>query len=167
MQAKYKSFLKESLVVLVMILAVSFLVNLYKTRNIEKGPAPQLAATTISGMPINLTESHKPVLVHFWASWCPVCALEYGTIQSISEDYNVISIAMNSGDAEALKKTVQEKQMTYPVVADEEGLIAKNWSVSGVPSSFIVAPNGNIEFIETGYTSELGLRARLWWTETN
>ena len=167
MPSKYKSFLKESLILLVLILVVSVAVNLYKTWNIEKGPAPHFEETTITGMPVNLAKTDKPVLVHFWASWCPICSLEHGSIQSISEDYNVISIAMDSGDENQLQQFMREKQMNYPVIADEDGRVARNWSVTGVPSSFIVAPDGEIKFIEVGYTTELGLRARLWWSGLN
>lgn len=163
MQLNIGRFLKEVVILLLMVIVVSVAVNLYKTRNLAKGPAPELQTTTIADMPVNLAKTEKPVLVHFWATWCPVCRLEHGSIESIAEDYNVITIALNSGDAQELKQFMQSEQLQFPVVADEDGEISASWAVKGVPSSFIVAPDGEIAFVEVGYTSEIGLRTRLWW----
>ena len=58
---------------------------------------------------------------------------------------------------------MQKEGLNFTVIADEYGEIAKQWSVKGVPASFIIAADGNIRFVEVGYTTELGLRARLWW----
>lgn len=163
MQLNLSRFLKEVLILLLMVILVSVAVNLYKTKDLVKGLAPDLQTTTITGMPVNLTETEKPVLVHFWATWCPICTLEHGSIESIAKDYNVITVALSSGDAIELKEFMQSEQLQFPVVADEHGEISASWSVKGVPSSFIVAPGGQIAFIEVGYTSEIGLRSRLWW----
>ena len=74
---------------------------------------------------------------------------------------------MNSGNEDEIRKYMQEKQLDYQVVADEDGEIASRWSVTGVPSSFILTPDGKINFVEVGYTSEIGLRTRLWWSGLN
>ena len=163
MQLNLGRFLKEVLILLLMVTLVSVVVNLYKTKDLVKGPAPDLQTTTITGMPVNLAETEKPVLIHFWATWCPICTLEHDSIESIARDYNVITIALNSGDVPELKQFMQDEQLQFPVVADVEGDIAASWSVKGVPSSFIISPGGQIAFIEVGYTSEIGLRSRLWW----
>jgi len=163
MQLNTGRFLKEVVILLLMVIVVSVAVNLYKTRNIVKGQAPELQTSTIADMPVNLAKTEKPVLVHFWATWCPICTLEHGSIESIAKDYNVITIALNSGDALELKQFMHNEQLQFPVVADEDGEISTSWAVKGVPSSFIIAPDGEIAFVEVGYTSEIGLRARLWW----
>jgi hypothetical protein len=38
--------------------------------------------------------------------------------------------------------------------------------VKGVPLHLVVDGAGRIRFVETGYTTPWGLRARLWWAET-
>jgi peroxiredoxin len=118
---------------------------------------------TIEGKPVMAQPEGEPMLVHFWATWCPICALENSSIQSISEDYHVVTIAMQSGNEDELKRFMQQEGLSFPVIADEYGEISKQWSVRGVPASFIISPDGEIRFIEVGYTSGLGLRARLWW----
>ena len=49
-----------------------------------------------------------------------------------------------------------------PVVVDEDGRLARSWGVGGVPATFIVATDGRISYAGMGYSTELGLRARLW-----
>jgi thiol-disulfide isomerase/thioredoxin len=106
--------------------------------------------------------SGKPVMLHFWATWCPICELENGSIQSISEDYAVITVASWSEGKAHVEKYLQEKQLTFPVMLDNSGELAKEFGLAGVPASFIIDPNGEIKFVETGYSTEIGLRFRLW-----
>ena len=163
MNPKLKKFFREAAILLVMVILVSMAVNLYKTWNVERGPAPELPYATIDGKPVMAQPAGEPMLVHFWATWCPICSLEHGSIQSISENYPVVTIAMQSGNEEELQQFMQKEGLNFSVVADEFGEISKHWPVRGVPASFIIAPDGNIRFVEVGYSTELGLRARLWW----
>jgi peroxiredoxin len=57
---------------------------------------------------------------------------------------------------------MSDKQLTFPVMLDSSGELARSFGVKGVPTSFILAPDGEISFVETGYSTELGLRLRLW-----
>jgi len=163
MNPKLKKFLREVAILLVMVISVSVAVNLYKTWNVERGPAPEILFAGIDGKPVMVQPAGEPMLVHFWATWCPVCTLEHGTIQSIAEDYPVVTVAMQSGNEEELRQFMQKQGLDFTVIADEYGEIAKQWSVTGVPASFILSADGDIRFVEVGYTTELGLRARLWW----
>ncbi len=60
------------------------------------------------------------------------------------------------------------ESVSFPVLNDPDGAIAAHWGVRGVPASFIVDGAGQIRFVEVGYTTEIGLRLRLWlaraWT---
>jgi len=163
MNPKLKKFFREAVILLVMVMSVSVAVNLYKTWNVERGPAPELLFATIDGKPVMAQPATEPMLVHFWATWCPICTLEQDSIQSISQDYPVVTVAMQSGNEEELRQFMLKEGLSFSVVADEFGEIAKQWSVMGVPASFVISPDGNIRFVEVGYTSEIGLRARLWW----
>ncbi len=146
-----------------MVMTVSVAVNLYKTWNVERGPAPDLMFNTIEGKPVMAQPAGEPMLVHFWATWCPVCSLEHDSIESISEDFPVVTVAMQSGNEDEIKQFMQKQGLSFAVIADEYGEISKQWSVRGVPASFIISADGLIKFVEIGYTSEPGLRARLWW----
>jgi peroxiredoxin len=139
-------------------------IRFWQQRDMVSGPAPQLQGVTLTGQPYILpTHPDKPVLVHFWASWCPVCRTEQGSIAAIAhDDANVITIAMQSGKPEEVSRHMREQGINFPVLNDPDGSIARAWGVHAVPVSFIIAPDGKIRFVEVGYTTEIGLRIRKW-----
>jgi peroxiredoxin len=101
--------------------------------------------------------------VHFWATWCPICRTEQGSIAAIAQDHpDVITVAMQSGTPQEVSRYMQEQGIAFPVVNDPDGIISRAWGVHAVPASFIIAPDGQIRFVEVGYTTGMGLRLRLW-----
>lgn len=146
-----------------LLIAVYLVARGYSQRHLVSGVSPMIEAMTLDGSKLRLSDfTDKPVLIHFWASWCPVCGLEQDSIQSISNDYPVISIAMQSGNELEVNAHMQENQLRFPTIVDEEGELARQFGVSGVPTSFIISPDKRIKFKEVGYTTETGLRLRLW-----
>jgi len=163
MTIKYKKILKEGVIYLILFIVISYGINFYKTLNVINGKAPDLIEKTITGEVVDLKAINKPVLVHFWATWCPICSIEQDSIQSISSDYEVISIALQSGDESTLQVFMQDQGLSFKVIADDNGELSKLWGVKGVPSSFIISSTNDIQFVDVGYTSEIGLRVKLWW----
>lgn len=138
-------------------------VRTYMQWDLASGAAPALHAETLGGKTFNLASPRKrPLLIHFWATWCPVCRLEQDSIQSLSRHYRVISVAMSSGDASAVREFMKKQGLSFPVINDPDGVIARQYGVSAVPVSFVVSPGNRIRFVERGYTTEWGLRLRLW-----
>lgn len=149
------------------LLAVLSAVHWYKARPLADGVAPALSGqsvTTLEQIELGIPAS-GPRLVHFWASWCPLCRLEEGSIEAIGTDYEVITVAMQSGDAEEISRYLGERALDLRVIADPNGDIARRWGVQAVPASFIIDSNGQIRFRRIGYTTGLGLRTRLWLTQ--
>ncbi|MDH5600708.1 MAG: protein disulfide oxidoreductase [Gammaproteobacteria bacterium] len=133
-------------------------------RDIVSGIAPNISSITLEGHKFDLNrDKNRPILVYFWASWCPVCKLEQSNIQNISKDYPVITIAMQSGDDAEVQKFMKQEKLSFRVINDEHGSISQKYNIKGVPVSFIVNKENQIEFVEVGYTTELGLKIRLWW----
>lgn len=147
----------------VLTVVVIMVVRAYTQRGIVQGEAPPLEGVTLAGEWTSLVELRgTPVLVHFWATWCPVCRREQGTIESIAQEYPVVTIAMQSGRVAEVRAYVRENALNAPVLVDEFGDIARVYGVRAVPTSFILDRHGMIRFVEVGYTTEAGLRARLW-----
>lgn len=149
-----------------MVLLVFLAVRGWQSRDAIRGPAPIIDARLINGEPVNLKQYHgKPVMVHFWATWCPICQFENESIQSISEDYPVLTVASWSDGAPVVQAYMREHGLDMPVIADENGQWARLYGVHGVPTSYIIDADGVVQFVETGYSTEIGLRMRLWWLE--
>jgi peroxiredoxin len=153
---------KPSLQILV-ILMLFFVVKAYQQRDVVTGAAPVLQSTLLDGQAFDLQSvKGKPVLLHFFATWCPVCKLQQYSVSALSKDYTVVTVALDSGTDLQLQTYLQQHQLKFPVIADKEGVIANRFGVHGVPTSFIIDPQGEIVFTEVGYTSGWGLRFRLW-----
>jgi len=136
----------------------------WQQRDVVKGEAPQLSGLLLDGKPYALSaKPAQPVLVHFWATWCPICRAEQGSIDSLAHDNpNVITVAMQSGNSAAVQQHMREQGVSFPVINDADSQISAKWGVNGVPASFIIDTDGKIRFVEIGYTTGIGLRVRLW-----
>jgi thiol-disulfide isomerase/thioredoxin len=163
MLEKIKKRLPRLLLELALLLVFVVAVEAFLTRDAVSGKAPPFEGVTLSGEPFALaTLQGRPAVVHFWATWCPVCNIEQGMIDSLAEDYPVITIAMQSGEAQEVLAYLEEHGVDYPVINDPQGSLARLYGVSGVPASFVLDGNGEVRFVTRGYTSGLGMRVRLW-----
>lgn len=148
---------------LALILGIFLGIQWWMARPLATGEAPPLTGTTLSGELIDLNNLRgQPVLVYFWATWCPVCKLGNGAIEAIAKDHRVLSVAMQSGDAGDIQRFMAAQQLSFPTVADDDGMIAGRWGVAGVPASFVIDARGQIGYATMGLSTDAGLRARLW-----
>jgi len=160
---KRPRFWRNVILQLVLLAIVYTGLQFWQSRNAISGPAPAINATLLNGQPVSLSNYvGKPVLVHFWASWCPICRFEESTISSLSKDYAVLSFATQSGDHDEVSAHVKKQKIDFPVILDEEGDWARHYGITGFPTTFIIDADGNIFDIEVGYSSYWGLRLRLF-----
>lgn len=158
--AKWRGYAIKALL-LVVVVAV---LRTWQQRDMVSGAAPALQGSTLTGSAYRLpAHPEHPVLVHFWATWCPICKAEQGSITEIAhDDPTVITVAMQSGKPEEVSKFMREQGIAFPVLNDPDGSLSSAWGVHATPASFIVDTHGNIRFVEVGYTTGIGLRLRLW-----
>lgn len=146
-----------------LLLLVFIVIKTWMQREMIEGIPPAIQTNLLDGRSFDLHSlQSKPVLLHFWASWCGICKLEQNSIEAISKDHTVITIAMQSGNATDVTQYMNEHKLSFAVIIDADGDIAEQYGVSAVPASFIIDSQGKIAFRETGYTSGWGLRIRLW-----
>lgn len=162
--ARWRRWLVEASIFIAVLTAF----QLWQLRDAARGPAPEIAATRLDGTPFRLadwrhSQPDRAVLLYFWAEWCPVCKTTAGSVSSIAEDWPVTSIAVQSGDDAAVTRHMQDSGYRWPTVNDARGEILSRFGLPGTPSFAIIAPDGEIRFVAMGYTSEIGLRLRLWW----
>ncbi|MCW9014171.1 MAG: protein disulfide oxidoreductase [Gammaproteobacteria bacterium] len=169
----FRSFKKKlnknrwfSIVLNILFIAILFYaLSSWQTKDAARGEATNISGDLITGEKFNLQHYRgQPVLIHFWATWCPICKLENNSIAAIAEDYQIITVASWSDSDSAIKKFLQEENLNLPVITDHDGEWAKLYGVKAVPTSFVLDGEGHIRFVETGFTTELGLRLRLWWS---
>ncbi|MEQ8269397.1 protein disulfide oxidoreductase [Algiphilus sp.] len=161
-QPRWRRWLIEILIVVLIIVGV----RLWMQRGMVDGAAPEIAASTIDGTPVLLSQyADGPVLVHFWATWCPVCGLTQPGIDRLAEDRPVLTVALRSGTVEQVQRHMQREDLQHPVILDPDGAIAARFGVQGVPASFIIDHRGRIRFRNTGLTPAWELRLRMAWMD--
>jgi len=137
-------------------------ISLYKSQTLTDAPLSIKSLKLINNKSYNFPDD-KPVLIHFWATWCPTCKLEAPNIEFISKHFNVLSIAVNSGTNDDLKKYLQETGYSFNVVNDENTILSQQFNIAGYPTTFIYNSDKKLIFSEVGYTSIIGLYLRMWW----
>ncbi|NOX51889.1 MAG: redoxin domain-containing protein [Gammaproteobacteria bacterium] len=157
-----KRWLRWTLEILFFV-ALYFALRGYMQREMISGQAPDIRATTLQQQDFNLYSAQpKPILIHFWATWCGICKLEQDSIEALSKDYHVMTIAMQSGSDHDVKSYLYEHNLSFAVINDKQGTFVGQYGVVGVPASFVIDRNNKIMASEMGYTTPWGLRLRLW-----
>lgn len=140
------------------IFAGQFLVN----QDLVNGTPPAIAQTTLANENAMQRISKGPAVLYFWAEWCGICRSMQGTVSEVLRDYPGVTVAVRSGDDAKLESYLRDKQLQWPVINDQDGSIGQRYGIKGVPALFFINAAGDIVFTTVGFTSEWGLRARLW-----
>ncbi|WP_372998232.1 redoxin domain-containing protein [Sulfurimonas sp.] len=162
MKDKIKKYLKEIVTFFIFITILANIISIYKSRDLNKESLQNINITLIDAKRYTYPKD-TPVLIHFWATWCPTCKLEASNIQTISENFEVLTIAVSSGDDNDLKKYMYENGLNYKVYNDANGFFAKEFKIAAYPTTFIYDKNKELVFSEVGFTSTWGLWLRMWW----
>ena len=158
----FRSIIKEVAKVALLMFILSNIMSYLRQPNLASTQLPKIEAKLLNGSLYSMKEG-KPLLLHFWALWCPTCKLEASNIESVSKKYNVLTIAVNSGSDEKIKAYMKENELTFNVINDTDGTWAKQFKVEAYPTTFIYDSKGELSFTEVGYTSTAGILARLEW----
>lgn len=165
MKMKIKLLNRKTILQFSLVILAIFAIRMWQQADLIHGQAPVITSTTITGDIISSNPlPDEAILVHFWATWCQICSLENDNIQAISDDYKTLNIAMQSGsDADIIKYANANGLKLDNIINDNSGSLSRIFGIKGTPTSFIINSSGQIKFIEVGYTTEIGLRVRLWW----
>lgn len=120
----------------------------------EVEQAPDFTLNDAQGKPLSLSDfKGKYVLVNFWAHWCPPCIKEFPSMQTLYEQLgneNFEIIAIHAGEfADDLDAFLSKAGTTFPVVEDTNTSLS-GWDVPALPTTYLVAPDGNIIYKAIG-----------------
>ncbi len=96
----------------------------------------------------------QPLIVNFWATWCPPCRAEMPAMQRAWEQLQpegIGVIAINVGeDAEAVKAFLEQVPVSFPLPLDTDSKVTQSWPLRGLPTTFVMAPDGRLVYKATG-----------------
>jgi len=148
---------------LALVAAVVLAVRAYQQRSMPTGAAPALYGTDLAGQAVDLASYRgKPLIVHFFATWCGVCRAVEPNIDAVARDLPVLAVATNSGSSARVSAYARARGLVPRVLVDESGELRNRYGVQAYPTTFVLDAEGRIRHVEVGYTSEFGLRARTW-----
>ncbi len=124
---------------------------------IEAAVAPPLRFKTLDDESVDLAElKGKAAVVNFWATWCPPCRREMGSLERLhqaSREEGVEVLAVNIGEDEdtvfSFLGTV-EPMPTFKILLDLEGASMETWKVRGLPTTYIIGPDGRVAYRAVG-----------------
>jgi len=159
-----KSILKEVITGALILFILTNIISYMRKPSLDSNQLPHIQAELLDGSQYMVQEG-KPLVIHFWATWCPTCKLEAENIERISQDYEVLTIAVNSGEDSEIETYLKERGLTFKVLNDQEGKWAAQFKVEAYPTTFIYNAKGELKFSEVGYTTTAGLLGRLKMSE--
>jgi len=124
--------------------------------------APQDRWSTFDGEQASLADyAGEPVVVNFFGSWCVPCIEEMPAFESVHQELGdrvrLVGLAVNDS-VEAAKGIVDRTGVTYDVGRDASGRVFAAFGVVGMPSTFLVSPEGRIVASHPGELSAGELR---------
>jgi peroxiredoxin len=114
-------------------------------------PAPPFTAADLAGEPRSFPADFagRPVVVRFWADWCPYCAPEMRAIETVYRevgDSGLEVLAVNVGqDRDTAADFMEDLGVSYPGLLDPESAVARRYRVVGLPTSFFVDRDGVVQ----------------------
>ncbi|WP_310625563.1 TlpA disulfide reductase family protein [Limnohabitans sp.] len=129
-------------------------------------PTPKLEAIDLQGQTWGSAElAGKVVVLNFWATWCAPCKDELPTLQTLHDisDHQTVVLTINVREPAArAARYMQSTGMTFPVISDAKGELAKRWGVTVYPTTILMAPNGQARWRIVGDVDWSGAQANAW-----
>lgn len=123
--------------------------------------APDITLKDISGKDIHLSSfKGSPVLLNFWATWCPYCRKERAELNSLYKEFRdrgliIISVSTDKS-VQTVKRFIEKSPADYIVLNDKDGKAASTYNVSGLPTSFLIDRDGIIKIKFVGFREWTG-----------
>jgi thiol-disulfide isomerase/thioredoxin len=98
----------------------------------------------------------KPLLVEFWATWCPPCRKSIPHLNEIYAKYKsqgLQIVGITDENEATVKKFQKQVPMDYNVAINTPGTIYEQFGIQAIPTAFLVNKSGKI--VWTGHPMEL------------
>lgn len=105
--------------------------------------------TTLDGSELRLSDLRGSiVMVDFWSSWCPPCRAEAPVLVEAYERWSKLGVEFVGisiwDDEDEVRDFVMRHGIAYPNAIDDDGGIAVEFGVKGIPEKFFVNAEGEI-----------------------
>jgi cytochrome c biogenesis protein CcmG, thiol:disulfide interchange protein DsbE len=128
-------------------------------------PAPRVELPGLRGGRVRLAELRgRPVVLNFWASWCPPCLAEMPEFQRVHRRLGdrVAFLGVNQRDqAQAAEELSRSTGVTYPLAVDPAGWAFDAFGGLGMPTTVLIRADGTVADVVAGQLDETLLSERI------
>ncbi len=128
--------------------------------------APDFEIKDYQGQTIKLSDYRgQPVLINFWATWCPPCRAEMPEIEAAYRKFKKDGMVVLGVDARednaSVRKYVEDNGYSWSMPMDYQGNLIASYGVAAFPTSFFIDRQGFIRATQVGGMDKKGLDERL------
>jgi thiol-disulfide isomerase/thioredoxin len=110
---------------------------------------PEFTLPDLDGKPLSTADWRgKVVLINFWATWCPPCVVEIPDLVRLQDRFAgellIVGLSQDAGPVADVKAFAQKMKMNYPIAIVTPEVEAKFGGVFGLPTTFVVDPQGRV-----------------------
>ncbi|MGN6377506.1 MAG: TlpA family protein disulfide reductase [Gaiellales bacterium] len=113
-----------------------------------RGPAPQFSGPTITGGHVSLAQFHgRPLIVTFFASWCPPCKQDAPRIAALARKYGsrIQIVGIDGGDTKTgAHKFLAHYGWRFPILWDPDNNQYVPFGVAAQPTTFVIDSQGKL-----------------------
>jgi cytochrome c biogenesis protein CcmG/thiol:disulfide interchange protein DsbE len=125
---------------------------------------PQFDLKTASGGAFNTIQlTGRPLIINFWASWCPPCRAEMPDFQKAALEFaetDLVITAINATNQDSLPDVlafIEANQLSIPILLDQTGLVSRTYNVHSLPTTYFIDRDGMITKVIIGGPIPLAL----------
>jgi peroxiredoxin len=116
--------------------------------------APGFSLPSLDGAEISIRHMPRgPLLINFWASWCPYCRDETQSLVrldgSCGRHLSIVGVAVNEATPE-VARFAQQANIPYPILLDPTGTVANRYGVAYLPTTVLINRTGHIAYVKRG-----------------
>ncbi len=127
--------------------------------------APDLTLSTLDGKTMSLKELRgQVVLINFWATWCQPCRAEMQDIQAAYRQHpnGFVVLAVNNEEGDVpIRDFVSQFNLTFPILLDSDGAVAREYRVQGLPTSYFIDRSGIVRAANIGAMNRAYIEAQI------
>ena len=146
-------FGKAARLIILVLLALAVIAGSARAKDV-----PDSINTIQSILPDSISTNGKVVYVDFWASWCVPCRHSFPWMQTLYSKYHdtgleIIAVNVDK-DHKAAMDFITGAKITFPVVFDSTGILAEQYGLEAMPTSFIYGRDGRLKSQHLGFWQE-------------